>query len=127
MRYVAFLRAINVGGNNIVKMDHLRKLFEEAIRILLSNLSPGTEVCVQLATTEIIGRMVETTDHDIVLIASGQWSGQWFAIPTADVISIRRPLKKRVLLKGRAFVIGATAGAGLAVVTLIVATAASRR
>jgi uncharacterized protein (DUF1697 family) len=28
MRYIAFLRAINVGGNNIVKMDRLRKLFE---------------------------------------------------------------------------------------------------
>ena len=28
MTYIAFLRAINVGGNNIVKMDRLRKLFE---------------------------------------------------------------------------------------------------
>ena len=28
MRYIAFLRAINVGGNNIVKMDRLRKFFE---------------------------------------------------------------------------------------------------
>jgi uncharacterized protein (DUF1697 family) len=28
MRYIALLRAINVGGNNIVKMDRLRKLFE---------------------------------------------------------------------------------------------------
>lgn len=27
-RYIAFLRAINVGGNNIVKMDFLRHLFE---------------------------------------------------------------------------------------------------
>lgn len=27
-RYIAFLRAINVGGNNIVKMDFLRRLFE---------------------------------------------------------------------------------------------------
>ena len=27
-RYVAFLRAINVGGRNIVKMDFLRRLFE---------------------------------------------------------------------------------------------------
>ena len=27
--YVAFLRAINVGGANIVKMDRLRKIFEE--------------------------------------------------------------------------------------------------
>jgi uncharacterized protein (DUF1697 family) len=30
MRYIAFLRAVNVGGNNIVKMDRLRKLFEGA-------------------------------------------------------------------------------------------------
>src|SRR5215468_9694071 len=30
MRYIAFLRAINVGGNNMVKMDRLRKLFEGA-------------------------------------------------------------------------------------------------
>jgi uncharacterized protein (DUF1697 family) len=28
MRYVAFLRAINVGGSHVVKMDHLRQLFE---------------------------------------------------------------------------------------------------
>ena len=27
-KYVAFLRAINVGGNHVVKMDHLRGLFE---------------------------------------------------------------------------------------------------
>src|SRR5947209_14978939 len=27
-RYIAFLRAINVGGHNIVKMDSLRQLFE---------------------------------------------------------------------------------------------------
>jgi uncharacterized protein (DUF1697 family) len=27
-KYIAFLRAINVGGNTIVKMDELRKLFE---------------------------------------------------------------------------------------------------
>jgi uncharacterized protein (DUF1697 family) len=27
-RYIAFLRAINVGGNNLVKMDLLRQLFE---------------------------------------------------------------------------------------------------
>ena len=27
-RYIAFLRAVNVGGNNIVKMDFLRHLFE---------------------------------------------------------------------------------------------------
>jgi uncharacterized protein (DUF1697 family) len=29
MRYVAFVRGINVGGNRIVKMDRLRGLFEE--------------------------------------------------------------------------------------------------
>ena len=27
-RYIAFLRAINVGGHNTVKMDFLRQLFE---------------------------------------------------------------------------------------------------
>jgi uncharacterized protein (DUF1697 family) len=27
-RYIAFLRAINVGGHNLVKMDSLRRLFE---------------------------------------------------------------------------------------------------
>jgi hypothetical protein len=96
---------------------------EHAIRILLSNLSPGTEVRVQLATTEVVGRIVETSDDEIVLMTSGQW----LAIPTAVVISIRPQLKKRALFKRRAFVIGAAAGAGLAVVQLIVATAASRR
>jgi uncharacterized protein (DUF1697 family) len=29
-RYVALLRAINVGGRNVVKMDQLRRLFEKA-------------------------------------------------------------------------------------------------
>jgi uncharacterized protein (DUF1697 family) len=29
-RYVALLRAINVGGQNVVKMDQLRRLFEKA-------------------------------------------------------------------------------------------------
>lgn len=29
MKYVAFLRALNVGGRNVVKMDALRKHFEE--------------------------------------------------------------------------------------------------
>lgn len=29
MKYVAFLRAINVGGNRVVKMDRLRALFED--------------------------------------------------------------------------------------------------
>ena len=28
-KYIAFLRAINVGGHSIIKMDGLRKLFEE--------------------------------------------------------------------------------------------------
>ena len=27
-KYIAFLRAINVGGAKIIKMDHLRKMFE---------------------------------------------------------------------------------------------------
>jgi uncharacterized protein (DUF1697 family) len=35
MRYIAFLRAINVGGANVVKMDRLRKLFEGAIEKML--------------------------------------------------------------------------------------------
>ena len=30
IRYLALLRGINVGGNNILKMEELRKLFEEA-------------------------------------------------------------------------------------------------
>jgi uncharacterized protein (DUF1697 family) len=29
IKYVALLRGINVGGNNIIKMDELRKIFEE--------------------------------------------------------------------------------------------------
>jgi len=28
-KYVAFLRGINVGGNNIIKMDNLRVEFEK--------------------------------------------------------------------------------------------------
>ena len=29
MKYIAFLRAINVGGNRVVKMDRLRAMFED--------------------------------------------------------------------------------------------------
>ena len=29
IKYVALLRGINVGGNNIIKMDELKKIFEE--------------------------------------------------------------------------------------------------
>src|SRR6185369_13307165 len=29
VRYVAFLRAINVGGSKVIKMDRLRQIFEE--------------------------------------------------------------------------------------------------
>jgi uncharacterized protein (DUF1697 family) len=29
IKYVVLLRGINVGGNNIIKMNELRKLFEE--------------------------------------------------------------------------------------------------
>ncbi|GHV54966.1 hypothetical protein AGMMS49579_16630 [Spirochaetia bacterium] len=29
IRYIALLRGINVGGNNIIKMDELRKIFEK--------------------------------------------------------------------------------------------------
>ena len=32
-RYVAFLRAINVGGNAIINMADLKKLFEAAMRM----------------------------------------------------------------------------------------------
>ncbi|MGB0757868.1 MAG: DUF1697 domain-containing protein [Patescibacteria group bacterium] len=30
MKYICFLRAINVGGNNIIKMDKLKTVFEKA-------------------------------------------------------------------------------------------------
>ena len=29
IKYVALLRGINVGGNNIIKMDELKQIFEE--------------------------------------------------------------------------------------------------
>jgi uncharacterized protein (DUF1697 family) len=29
IKYVVLLRGINVGGNNIIKMDELRRMFEE--------------------------------------------------------------------------------------------------
>jgi uncharacterized protein (DUF1697 family) len=31
IKYVVLLRGINVGGNNIIKMDELRRMFEEML------------------------------------------------------------------------------------------------
>jgi hypothetical protein len=82
---------------------------EHAIRILLSNLSPGTEVRVQLATTEVVGRFVEISDDELVLMTSGhgRWSGRRTAIrrdrAIASLIRERRTLMKAGCVR-RAFV-----------------------
>ena len=64
MKYVAFLRGINVGGNKMVKMDDLKKAFEslgfENVRTLLASgnvVFETTREDVAALTKEIEGKL----------------------------------------------------------------------
>ena len=87
---------------------------EEAVRILLSKLSPGTELRIQMAASEVVGRLVEKSDDEVVLVVSGQRQ----VIPLADVVSIRRPMPATRIGDGKAFGIGTAVGAGVLVAVL---------
>jgi len=59
-RYVAFLRAINVGGNNLVKMDRLRKLFEgEGFTNVETFIASGNIVFDGAGRTDTLERGIE--------------------------------------------------------------------
>jgi uncharacterized protein (DUF1697 family) len=60
-RYAAFLRAINVGGHNVVKMDRLRKLFEaEGFENVETFIASGNVVFDGAGETATIERAIET-------------------------------------------------------------------
>jgi uncharacterized protein (DUF1697 family) len=110
MRYVAFLRAINVGGH-IVKMDQLRKLFEtlgfanvstfiasgNVIFDAASKSAPGLEKKISSALEKALGYPVATfirTGAEIARIAeckvfkpSELGEGSLFVCLLPDVIS----------------------------------------
>jgi len=88
---------------------------EHAINVLLSNLELGTEIRVQVAGhREVVGRLVEKSDEELVVVASGQRQ----VIPLVDVDSIGRPLVRTGIGDGKAFVIGAAVGAGILMAVL---------
>jgi uncharacterized protein (DUF1697 family) len=60
MRYIAFLRAINVGGNNIMKMDRLRKLFEgEGYTNVETFIASGNVIFDGTGKTDPVERAIE--------------------------------------------------------------------
>jgi uncharacterized protein (DUF1697 family) len=65
MRYIAFLRAINVGGNNIVKMDRLRKLFEgEGYSNVETFIASGNVIFDGAGRTDGLERAIEAMLKD---------------------------------------------------------------
>jgi hypothetical protein len=83
---------------------------EHAISVLLNNLEFGTDIRVQaVGREEVVGRLVEKSSDDLVLVVSGQRQ----VVPLADVVSIRRPLPRTRIGDGQAFGIGTAVGAGI--------------
>jgi uncharacterized protein (DUF1697 family) len=65
MRYIAFLRAINVGGNNVVKMDRLRKLFEgEGYTNVETFIASGNVIFDGAGKTDVLERAIEAMLKD---------------------------------------------------------------
>jgi uncharacterized protein (DUF1697 family) len=65
VRYIAFLRAINVGGNNIVKMDRLRKLFEgEGYSNVETFIASGNVIFDGAGRTDGLERAIEAMLKD---------------------------------------------------------------
>src|SRR5215470_14840669 len=65
MRYIAFLRAINVGGNNIVKMDRLRKVFEgEGYSNVETFIASGNVIFDGAGRTDGLERTIEAMLKD---------------------------------------------------------------
>jgi hypothetical protein len=89
---------------------------EQAINVLLNNLELGTDIRVHsVGREEVVGRLVEKSDDDLVLVVSGQRQ----VVPLADVVSIRRPLPRTRIGDGQAFGIGAAVGAGILIGVLV--------
>ena len=60
-RYIAFLRALNVGGHHVVKMDHLRKLFEgEGFTSVETFIASGNVIFDGAGRADALERAIET-------------------------------------------------------------------
>jgi uncharacterized protein (DUF1697 family) len=60
MRYIAFLRAINVGGANVVKMERLRKLFEgEGYTNVETFIASGNVIFDGAGKTDVLERAIQ--------------------------------------------------------------------
>jgi hypothetical protein len=83
---------------------------EYAINVLLNNLKVGSDLRVQaMGREEVVGRLVEKSDDDLVVVVSGRRQ----VIPLADVVSVRRPVPRTRIGDGAAFGVGAAIGAGI--------------
>lgn len=61
VRYIAFLRALNVGGHHVVKMDRLRKLFEgEGFAKVETFIASGNVVFDGAGRADALERTIET-------------------------------------------------------------------
>lgn len=75
VKYVAFLRGVNVGGNTLVKMDELRKAFEsigfQNVRTILASGNVLFEAPGEAITTlssNIALKLLETFGREILVI-----------------------------------------------------------
>lgn len=74
MKYVAFLRGINVGGNATVKMEELRKTFESLgffdVKTLLNsgNVVFATETHERALTKKIEEKLLQIFDRKIIVL-----------------------------------------------------------
>jgi uncharacterized protein (DUF1697 family) len=72
-RYIAFLRAINVGGHN-VKMDYLRELFESLGYVNVQTFIASGNVIFDSPTEDARTLEKEIEDHLSSTLAIGQHS-----------------------------------------------------
>jgi uncharacterized protein (DUF1697 family) len=65
IKYVAFLRAINVGGKNLIKMDELRKVFESlGFKNVTTHIQSGNVMFESSTTSEnVLAKKIENMLH----------------------------------------------------------------
>ena|SRR5688572_683950 len=104
MRYIAFLRAINVGGH-VVKMDVLRKLFESLGYSNVETFIASGNVVFETASrnTRAIEKAVEKTLHEKL-----GYEVHTFVRTCAELAAIAtyEPFSPRALEQASAFVVG---------------------
>lgn len=75
IRYVAFLRAINVGGKRMIKMEALRRLFESAgyqnVRTFIASgnvIFDATETDADSLASKIEKKLLKAFGHDVTVM-----------------------------------------------------------